>query len=86
MSLSYEWTEYHLTPNGWESGSGRYDGQGTTPKDPPTNRVLTVRWIEDYPSGGYGKPHKVHEELWRSADTQTIEKLNKRFGDPPKQL
>ena len=39
MAASNEWTEWHLTPRGWEEGSGRLDGVGVTHAEPPTDRV-----------------------------------------------
>jgi hypothetical protein len=43
MPISDEWTDWHLTPKGWESGSLKVDGQGVTDIAPPDDRVLTVR-------------------------------------------
>ena len=40
MSYSDEWTEWHLTPRGWERGSERTDGPDVEFKEPPADRVL----------------------------------------------
>ncbi len=85
MSASDEWTEYHLTPKGWETGSDRVDGQGETLKDPPADRVLTVRWRE-YLGSVYGKMKRYHEEVWKSDDVTAISALRKQFGEPPSSL
>jgi hypothetical protein len=85
MSASDEWTEYHLTPRGWEMGSDRVDGQGTTLKDPPADRVVTVRWRE-YLGSVYGKMKKYHEDVWESDDKAAIGELRRKFGDPPAEL
>ena len=46
MSASHEWTEYHLTPRGWEQGSWKIDFGDVHKKDPPPNRFLTCVYHE----------------------------------------
>lgn len=43
MSASREWTEWHLTPSGWKSGTNKSDGVGITNSSPPNDRILTIR-------------------------------------------
>ena len=85
MSASNEWTDWHLTPRGWESGSEKVDVAGVTEKPRPDDAVLTVRWRE-YLSSIYSKMDRGHVELWRSDNAETIAKLIKEFGDPPHSL
>lgn len=49
MSNSYEWSEYHLTPRGWERGAWRTDGNRSNTNIPrPEDAVKTVRVTEHY--------------------------------------
>jgi hypothetical protein len=82
MSLSKEWTDWHLTPRGWEAGSQQTDFGKETNIDPPEDRVLTSRFHEEI-SSRFSKPEKWHEEIWRSPDQNTIDALRSKFGVPP---
>jgi hypothetical protein len=83
MSLSREWTDWHLTPRGWEAGSQHTDFGKETNIDPPQDRVLTSRFHEEI-SSRFSKPDRSHEETWRSTDEESVDKLLKQFGSPPK--
>jgi hypothetical protein len=85
MSFSKEWTEWHLTPRGWESGSERVDFGSTQWKDPPEDRVLTTRWLEEQTSP-YAKAHAGVEEAWTSGNEDAIKELKAKFGEPPRYL
>ena len=85
MPFSNKWTEWHLTPHGWEAGSQRIDASGTTTKDPPTDRVQTVRWSEVQASP-FAKMLRKHVTRWESSDKDSLEKLRKQFGEPPQSL
>ena len=85
MSYSNEWTEWHLTPRGWESGSERTDGPGVELKPEPPDRVLTYRWSEVQTSA-YGQMHRSLEKKWESADKELVAKLRAQFGEAPKHL
>ena len=85
MSFSVEYTERHLTPRGWETGTERVDYGNTTYKDPPPDRVLTVRWTEEQTSP-YAKMHRGSEEKWRSPDEALLQKLLAEFGAAPNSL
>jgi hypothetical protein len=85
MSASNEWTEWHLTPRGWERGTEKLDFSGISEVSPPPDRVLTVRWCF-YLGYSLGKPDQYHEEVWHSSDQNLIDILKKRFGEPPKSL
>ena len=41
MAPRREWTEWHLTPAGWQRGATRVHGQGNTWADEPEDRVLS---------------------------------------------
>lgn len=82
MSLSNEWTEYHLTPQGWVEGSTRLDVIGTTIREPPTDRVETYRYSVEVPSIG-AKAHRGGTITWQSPDISRIAELRQQFGEPP---
>jgi hypothetical protein len=42
----HDWTEWHLTPRGWEIGSIRVTGEGTTWRDEPEDRLLSCVYRE----------------------------------------
>jgi hypothetical protein len=83
MVASREWTEWHLTPRGWEAGSSRVDFQGTTIVEAPADRVATWRY-EQTASTGIGDWESGAECLWRSPDGVAIDALEKVFGPCPR--
>jgi hypothetical protein len=84
MALSREWTEYHLTPRGWEAGTEKTDF-ARTDRPAPSDRVVTERWVEEMPSS-YSSMN-VHTELvWESDDQQTVTVLRSQFGPSPSSL
>jgi hypothetical protein len=56
MSASREWTEWHLTPSGWQRGSKETDFAPATKVEPPEDRVLSCVYKETVASsyGGFG--------------------------------
>jgi len=82
MSYSDEWTDWHLTPRGWEAGSDKTDGVGIAEKDEPPDRVLTYRSRETQTSP-YSSMHKRKSKLWESDDKEAIKALLEKFGPPP---
>jgi hypothetical protein len=84
MSASNEWTEWHLTPGGWERGTEK-DDFSRTDREPPSNRVLSVKWSE-YLGHSHGTMQRGHEELWRSTNAALVSQLIKQFGETPASL
>ncbi len=82
MSASYEWTEWHLTPGGWMRGSERTDC-GREEVEPPLDRVLTVRYIDEH--NGYSA-RQSHSEEWRSQDSTAVHSLLDQYGPVPARL
>ena len=88
MAISRQWTEWHLTPAGWVSGSSRRDGEGNVWRDEPIDRVITFVYQE--------QTDKVHpegkttvQESWRSKATGAdahIEQLLSQHGPCPQNL
>lgn len=85
MSASHEWTDWHLTPDGWVDGSSQADFAGVQERPIPQNRVLTVRWVE-FLGAPQGKMDRAHREQWRSENGPVIEELLQKFGPAPQHL
>jgi hypothetical protein len=80
MALSREWTEWHLTPAGWVSGSSRRAGEGNVWRDEPEDRIITFVYQE--------QPQVKVEESWRSktAPAAQVEQLLAQHGPCPRKL
>jgi hypothetical protein len=88
MAISRQWTEWHLTPAGWVSGSSRRDGEGNVWRDEPKDRAITfvyqVQSDRAHPEG-----HASVQESWRSKDAGAatgIEQLLAQHGPCPQKL
>ncbi len=80
MPVSRQWTEWHLTPGGWVSGSSRRDGEGNVWRDEPEDRVITFVYQERTASV---------QESWRSKHAGAaadIERLLAQHGACPQKL
>jgi len=84
MSASNEWTEWHLTPRGWERGTEKEDFRRID-REPPTDRVLTTKWIEQQ-GHAYGNMHCDHQEIWRSENGDAVNNLVSVHGKSPRML
>jgi hypothetical protein len=84
MARSEEWTDRHLTPRGWEVGSEKTDFSLKT-REPPSDRVLTVRYREVLSDRG-AAGEKGTIEMWSASNKSTIAKLKAQFGPPPEAL
>jgi hypothetical protein len=85
MPATHQWTEWHLTPRGWESGSKRTNGPGTILKEGSADRVLSYRWSE-YRASVFGRVKRGSERIWESDDKPAILVLLQSFGRPPEHL
>ena len=85
MSLSKEWTEWHLTPDGWVRGSEQIDFRQAEISEPPQNRLLTCVYKEVL-SSPFGALNKSVEEKWRSDKKEDVETLLKKYGACPEAL
>ena len=81
MSASDEWTEWHLTPRGWERGTEHLD-HGETKRDPPDDRMATVR-IGDRYASAFSKCDHFTEHIWRSSDEKELGRLLSKYGNLP---
>ena len=93
MAISRQWTEWHLTPAGWVSGSSRRDGEGNVWRDEPNDRVITFVYqelIQKAQTGqNHAQPQASVQESWRSkasGATANIEQLLMQHGPCPQNL
>ena len=97
MAIRKEWTEWHLTPRGWEQGSTRREGRGNEWRDEPADRLLSFQHIEIH--GSAGQPSTVEprvstskistEETWRTKDPAALQHLEAalaHYGAAPSRL
>jgi hypothetical protein len=84
MAASNEWTEWYLTPRGWEAGDEKTEFAPVKSQPTPVDRVLTLTYKEV--SNGYGPVHLSRQEIWRISDNDAIVALVAAFGDAPKSL
>ena len=70
MALRKEWTEWHLTPRGWQQGSMRREGKGNDWRDEPADRLLSYQHVELHLSTG--APRITTEETWRTKDPAAL--------------
>ena len=89
----HDWTEWHLTPRGWEIGSIRVTGKGTIWRDEPDDRLLSYVYRERSSAGnaqpGGASVSASTEESWRTNDSAkrcTLEECLARFGPCPRSL
>ncbi|HEV2275644.1 MAG TPA: hypothetical protein VGR96_15840 [Acidobacteriaceae bacterium] len=85
MAISRQWTEWHLTPGGWISGSTRRDGEGNVWRDEPEDRVVTFVYREQTGSSSV-QPQITVEESWRSKIHKNIDSLLAQHGPCPRKL
>jgi len=88
MAISRQWTEWHLTPAGWVSGSSRRDGEGNVWRDEPGDRVVTFVYQEQIDKA-HPAAHATVQESWRSKAAGAaahIEALLAQHGACPRKL
>ncbi|GEC42064.1 hypothetical protein JOH52_002827 [Sinorhizobium meliloti] len=84
MSASNEWTEWHLTPRGWEEGDSKTDFAKNS-KPTPKDRVQTVEHRE-FLSSSFSRLEVTNDIIWSSDDESLIAELRAKFGDAPNHL
>lgn len=82
MDLSYEWTDWHLTPEGWVKGDYKTDFNREVVKvKPPANRVLTRRYIESI-STVYAPLKITRKNIWSIRNVSEIKRLFRKYQYP----
>jgi hypothetical protein len=86
MSASHEWTQWHLTPRGWEPGKSCLDFQPAKgPDEPPTDRVLSITY-DEYMGSTFSAVDKTFTELFRLPEPQIVDLLIDKFGTCPARI
>lgn len=80
MSASNEWIDYHLTTEGWLSGTEKLDN-GITEVNPPSNRILTRRYKE-YVASTYSPLERSYQDIQQINDSDKISKYLKLYPYP----
>jgi hypothetical protein len=78
-----DWFEAHLTPRGWRYGTEIRDTGYKLPKEPPTDRLMTVRCFECTPANPNRAPQEWSEIHWRTNNVEALEKAQDRWGVLP---
>jgi hypothetical protein len=81
MAASNEWTEFHLTSNGWIEGSERLDFGNTKLVEPPKDRVLT-RIYREYMPSTFSRLEKFFETNWISDNSELVNSLLREYPHP----
>ncbi|MEB2843793.1 hypothetical protein [Endobacterium cereale] len=84
MYKSDEWTEYHLTPRGWEVGTSKTD-YNKTEKKCPDDAVQTVK-VREFGNISNLQIERTHTIEWQTPDEGLLAKLQQQFGDAPEQI
>src|SRR5579883_2988942 len=79
MAVRKEWTEWHLTPRGWEKGATRVHGQGNTWVEEPVDRLLSFVY-QEVETGASPDVKKWSEETFRSKKSSEVEEALKKYG------
>jgi len=86
MAASNEWTEWLLTPQGWQQGSEHIDFGPDKIVERPPDCVLVVRYSE-FVSSLFSKMDKGQTTLWRAkGQEEQIITLLAKHGDAPNSL
>lgn len=82
MAVDREEREYHLTPNGWVTGTVKNMFTGTTAGPAPDDRVLTLVWKMVQKSRHEPESRWV-VEAWRgSISDEELAELRAKFPPP----
>lgn len=83
MAVRKEWTEWHLTPRGWERGSVRVQDKGNQWAEEPADRVASWVYSETETSAGL---KTSAEPTWDNKNPEESASLTERFGPCPQTL
>jgi hypothetical protein len=81
MAASEVYTDWHLTPRGWTTGTVKTDA-GTRLRQRPADAVLTLRYRQVVATM-LSTARRSCTELRRSADAAHVKALLRRFGRCP---
>jgi hypothetical protein len=84
MSATNEWTDWHLTPEGWQRGTEKED-HATQHRPVPDDAVCSYRWTE-YQSSSFSRVERSLDLVWASKDPAAIAALLAQFDQCPETL
>jgi hypothetical protein len=81
-----EWTEWHLTPKGWEQGTQKYEYNTQLKEvEAPEDRLLTCRYHQNITINSvWVQRHTT--EIWKHSDQKLVKDMLEKFGDCPQSL
>lgn len=87
MSASDEWTEWHLTPRGWERGSEKRDFSGVKSSPAPDGSVAVYRYRETLGALGVlsSAQHWAYHVRGDESAPVVVDLMN-RYGPCPTEL
>jgi hypothetical protein len=87
MATRKEWTEWHLTPRGWERGATRVQGKGNTWVDDPEDRVVSFVY-QELETAVSPEVRRSSEETWRSKEVPDaeVDRMVRGHGGCPQKL
>jgi len=85
MAVRKEWTEWHLTPRGWEKGATRVHGQGNSWVEEHLDRLLSCVY-QEIETDASPEAKKWSEETYRSKKGSDVEEALKKYGACPEHL
>ncbi|MBW4512675.1 MAG: hypothetical protein KME64_40215 [Scytonematopsis contorta HA4267-MV1] len=81
-----EWTEWHLTPKGWEKGTQKRELEAQLIEvETPVDRVLTFRYHENVSINSVWLEKHI-TEVWKDLDSKIVDELLEKFGNCPETL
>lgn len=78
-----DWVEIHLTPRGWRDGTYVSDKGYRFRREPPHDRLMTIRCFEYIPADPNRGQEEWSEIYWRTDNTPAIERAQNRWGVLP---
>lgn len=80
MAASNEWTEWHLTKNGWVKGTEKTDF-GRSDIETPADRIATYRYKE-YVASVHSRMNISWDREW-SQDNASLQEIINSHGEYP---
>jgi hypothetical protein len=77
-----DWHEAHLTPGGWRDGTYRSDKGYIFERQPPADRLMTVRHFECIPADPSPALREWSEIVWRTENVEALESTGSLGGTP----
>jgi hypothetical protein len=86
MSASDEWTDWHLTPRGWERGDRCVDFAGVKEQNPKPEGTVAVYCYREVVSSIYSAVDRSVDGPRLLGTAEAHRDLLDRFGQPPQKF